>query len=360
MNAGSSLAFPGGRTLAAWWRQLTPFHPDALWVGYLLFHRLEASVCCHRLHKLPTLEYLVLKGLALEGTRPTGSGTPLEALAAQLRFDAALLHQAARRLGREGLLAWAPHALPVLSEAGRRALAQGEFVRAGWERRSFYFWQADWPLPQSLPAARFVALAQPEKLPWLPAPEVACDVAPLGDAIQQTPAWKERHGFPLDVHELMSPPGGDGMPSWEQVLVAYPHRLFAAVAVAKTATGAEQLLAWSVQTRNWELQAVQPALAVPLEPAGWFPPPVDEAAWRRAFTEWCQQRQLAADAEHCQLQAVGQRLLVAAPAAVLERLRGSKTSARAETWLLAGDGALRAAARVEFQEIPGARGVSTP
>src|SRR5258707_347046 len=30
MSAGSSRAFPGGSTLAAWWRQLAPWHPEGL------------------------------------------------------------------------------------------------------------------------------------------------------------------------------------------------------------------------------------------------------------------------------------------------------------------------------------------
>jgi hypothetical protein len=272
----------------------------------------------------------------------------LHALAAQLRFDAALLHQVVRQLHREGLASWTAGDTASLSDAGRRALEHGDYVRPQHERRTFHFWHADWPVPAAGPTSRFVAVVQPEKLPWLPAPEAPFDGELLRACINEPTAWKERNQFPQDVHRLLASQVGTPVSSWEQVLVDYPQRLFAAVVQTRAESGTATLVGVAAQTRNWELHAAQPAFVVPLEPKGWFPPPVAEDAWRRSFVAWCQQRQLAAEAEQCRVQPEGQRLLVTAPEAVVAHLRSGKSNSRAETWLLADEGTLRAAARLEL------------
>jgi hypothetical protein len=127
MSAGASLAFPGGRTLAAWWRQLAPYHPQAFWLGYLTFHRLEALVGCQRRHRLPPFELLVLKALAIHA--PNGDTLPVSALAADLHFDAPVLHQVVRRLDREGLTAAGGAGSTGLTAAGRQALEHGDYLR---------------------------------------------------------------------------------------------------------------------------------------------------------------------------------------------------------------------------------------
>ena len=38
------LAFPGGRALAGWLRQVVPHGPESVWVGHLALHRVEALV----------------------------------------------------------------------------------------------------------------------------------------------------------------------------------------------------------------------------------------------------------------------------------------------------------------------------
>jgi hypothetical protein len=343
MTAGSSLAFPGGRTLAAWWRQLAPLHPEALWVGYLTFHRLEAPVCCQRAYHLPALEWLIVKALGLSPVP-----VALSVIAGQLHLDACLLRQVLFPLCREGLVTWIAEDVPGLSEAGRRALENGEYLRLERERRTFYFWHADWPLPAGLPSSLFAVVLGPDKLSWLAAPETPFDIQTLRSCIQESESWKERHGFPLEIQELLSHRAGAAPPAWDQVLVAYPQRLFAAVVQTRTASGAVRLEGLAAQTRNWELHAAAPAFVVPDEPPGWFPPPCPEEAWRRAFVEWCQQRELTAEAEHCELTVRDQRLFVNAPAPVMERLRGSKGTAKGETWLLAGEGLVRVVARLEL------------
>src|SRR5437879_3698981 len=123
MSVGASLAYPGGRTLAAWSRQLAGLHPEALWVGYLTFHRLEAPVCALRSHQLPPLELFVLRALALQ------PAAELAALAGLLHLDPQLIGRVIRYLDGEGLIRASAVAREV-SEAGRQALVQGDYLRS--------------------------------------------------------------------------------------------------------------------------------------------------------------------------------------------------------------------------------------
>jgi hypothetical protein len=331
MSAGLSVAFPGGRTLAAWWRQLAGYHPEALWVGYLAFHRLEALVCAVRPQRLPHFELLVLKALA-------SAATPAIADAARrLQLDPGLLQRVLRHLQGEGLL----NRSQGISDLGRQALEVGEYLRPRRERRVLYFWHGDWTMP---PSSRFVPLPHPDKIAWLLAPETPFAVKDLHCCLRQSPEWKQRHGFPPDIRDLLAEPPGDPVKTWDQVMLATPLRCFAALARTCGADSAI-LAAWAVNTRNWEMQANHPAFVVPDEPPGWFPPPCPESAWRRAFVEWCLQRQVPEeDAGRCNLTVRQDRLFVEVPGDLHERLRGG----RGEAWLLAGDGAVRPASRLEF------------
>jgi DNA-binding MarR family transcriptional regulator len=321
MTGGSSLAFPGGRTLTAWWRQLAGHQPQALWVGYLTFHRLEALVCVLQPQSLPSFELLVLKAFALQ---PAAGNT---ALAAFLHLDAGLVGRVIRYLQSEGLVR-AEAGARALTESGRQAAAQGEYPRAQQQRRPFYFWHASWCEPAR---SRYVALANVDKQPWLAAPEIPCAVDPLEACLSQPAEWKRRHGFPQEVRKLLTSSG------WEQVVLAAPLRLFAAV----VRTAALQLVAVAVQPRNWELQAGHPVLLVPDE--DWMPAATDQE-WRQSFVDWCRERQIAEEeASACTLTWQDERLLVLGPMAVEERLR----LAKGEAWVLAGDGLVRPAARLE-------------
>ena len=54
------------------------------------------------------------------------------------------------------------------------------------------------------------------------------------------------------------------------------------------------------------------------------------------------------EAEACALDWEGVRLLVGAPRELMRRLRTNAEPPHEDVWLLAGEGALRTAARVEF------------
>jgi hypothetical protein len=323
MTAAAALAFPGGRTLAAWWRQLAEQRPEGLWAGYLTLHRVETPVRSLRPQRLGPLEFLVFKAVAARMAT------------AALGVDAGLVGGILRHLAGEGLVT--PGASEVTA-AGREALAHGQYLRPRHERLTLYFWHADW---LAAPSSQFVHLAHPERITWLAAPPAPFAVEQLHACVGRPAEWKRRHAFPAEIGEVLVQAAGTTA-GWDQVAIATPERLFGVVIKTPSEAG-PVLTAWAVNPRNWELHAAQPVFTVPHEPPGWFPPATPESAWRAAFVEWCLQRQIAAaDAEHCGLKAEGSHLRVEAPAEWKERLRG-------ETWLLAGDGLLRTAVRLELE-----------
>src|SRR5947209_14562408 len=93
MDSASSLAYPGGRILAGWWRQLQPQRPAGLWVGYLFVHRVEALVDCAAPRPVDALSLHVLQALAVEqkpdGTHAHGPNT----LPSRLHLPAPAVHQ---------------------------------------------------------------------------------------------------------------------------------------------------------------------------------------------------------------------------------------------------------------------------
>jgi hypothetical protein len=135
MTAPAALAFPGGRAVAGWWRQLSPFRPRQLWVSHLLLHQVEALVRVSRPHRPDPFHALILKALAL------GPATPA-ALDDRLHLGRQVLGRVLRGLGDAGLAAddggrWS------LTPAGSQAAEQGESFRSSHERRTFTFVAAE-------------------------------------------------------------------------------------------------------------------------------------------------------------------------------------------------------------------------
>src|SRR5262245_37865695 len=64
MTAGDALPFPGGRTLAGWWRQFAPLGPRELAAGHFLVQRLEALVRLRRRAEPEPLQRFLLRTLA--------------------------------------------------------------------------------------------------------------------------------------------------------------------------------------------------------------------------------------------------------------------------------------------------------
>jgi hypothetical protein len=75
-------------------------------------------------------------------------------------------------------------------------------------------------------------------------------------------------------------------------------------------------------------------------------------AWRQAWQAWSQTRSLpGGEVDACRLEPSGHRLVVRAPAKLLDRLKAAKSEAlKGEAWVLAGAGRVRAAAMLDLVE----------
>src|SRR5262245_57747564 len=126
MTPASSLAFPGSRKLAGWWRLLAPYQPQALWVGHLLFHHVEALVRLTQFGPADAFNLFLLRAVALVDaeTGATLAGASLDRLDDRLGLGRPVLRQALRGLEAEGLI-WPIPARGSwsLTDLGRQALS---------------------------------------------------------------------------------------------------------------------------------------------------------------------------------------------------------------------------------------------
>lgn len=352
---GATLAFPSGRALAGWWRQLSPGGesagraPAGLWIGHFLLHCVEAPVRLSVCHHLDPFALAALRAVALEG------GATAAALGACLHLGSSLLLRLLRELEAEGLLATASDCW-ALTPLGREAADRGEIRQPGQGRRTFHFVEPWAPVgPRSGGGPRFLALKHATGTPWPAAEGWEFDPALLADAVGRPADWKERHDFPADVAGLVD---GDGTAAWERVILDRREHFLAVFALvpAPAASGGEpRLLGFSVRQEGWVLDAERPAFALG---ASWQevlpelthePPP---EAWLQAWRVWCQPRSLPPrDVDACRVERHRHLLRVQAPRSLVERLRAARSDAvKGEAWLLAGTGSVRTAALVELHE----------
>lgn len=349
MNAASTLALPGSRTLAGWWRQLAPFSPECLWVAHLLLHHVEAQVRIDHSYPAEPLTRLLLDALALDESGAAPPPRPCEALRrldSALHLGSGLAGQVVRGLVREGLAepwggGWR------LTAEGRRARETGEYVRAASERRAFHFVRTaggDGP-------PHFLALRH---TPVTPAPAQQAppfDPEALRAAVALPADWKRRYGFPTEVAALA---GGEGIPHWQTVIVDKPERLLVAI-VRAAGEGGPRLLGFAVRQDGWALHAAEPAFVIAEDWHEAFPEltgdvaaPEAAAAWQG----WARSRGISdEESAGSGLAASGARLRVAVPAAAMARLRAGRSDAlKGEAWLLVGEGPVRQALLLELVE----------
>jgi len=370
MTAAPALAFPGGRAVAGWWRQLASYQPRALWVGHLLFHRVEALVRLARPRRPDRLALLLLRALGLE------EGQPLDRLNQRLHLGHQFLGQALAALRTEGLVRADAGGRWSLTDPGRGTLEHGEHPQVVDERRVFHF--AESGRPGHPP--HFVRLGEHGGVSWLAGAGWHFDVGELRACLGQPPRWKQAHGFPQEVVEVV-PPGPDraarpaeeggepasgsgaqgAVPEWQRVILDQPERLPAALVLAPAAEGGDRLLGFEARQPGWVLGTAAPVLAVPGDWHGPFPeleePPL--TVWRQAWRAWGQPRGIpGSEADACGLERLDYRLRVAAPRPVVERLRLARSDAlKGEAWLLGGEERIRPAALVEVVEhLPARRG----
>jgi hypothetical protein len=338
MTPVPAFAFPPGRTLAGWWRQLVPFHPQQLAVAHLLIHRVEALAAVERTVQTDRFAGLVLRALALA---PEGT---LTAVDRQLGLGPAATHRALLRLGSEGLTdstapdCWRP------SPLGTQALEKGSFTRLERQRRAFLFYEhsQDGKPPHYLPL-------HADGDAWRPDENWRFDVGLLTECINQNAEWKKTFGFPLEVSALARIPAED----WQRVIVDTAEHHVLALVTPAGAQAPPRLLGFAVRAENWTLHADRPVLTLE---EGWqelFPAVaagLDNESGRSAWLAWCRQHALPpADAEACVIQPHGSRLTVHAPQRLIERIRADRGEA---TWVLAGDNFVQIAARIELTSAP--------
>lgn len=337
MEPASSLAFPGSRALAGWWRQLQAHRPHRLWFGYLFLHRVEALVEDVAARPVDDLARLALKALTLPGP-----GDDLEPLR-RLHLPASALSRVLRDLDREGLIEQATAGRWNLTERGNQALQLGHYPHARKERRVFPFVERLTPNgerrlpPHYLPVAEMLAPA------WHVNNGVRFDLALLRESVNQPDEWKRRFGFPEEVRAVVA--ASEVSPDWRQVVLDRTERPFVAVIQAEGDDG--PLLAFAAQ-EGWRLQSAEPVLRLPASAREAFSdlaePPLER--WREAWVQWCRQRNFPpAEADECRLTPRGYLIDVEAPDRFVQRLHAARSDLlRNEAWLLAGDGFLRAGA----------------
>jgi hypothetical protein len=332
-------------------------------------HQVEALVRLARTVPADPLTLFILQALTLTeraahpGPRPADEW--LGRLNERLHLGPQVLRQALRGLEAEGMVQAAPDGTWTVTALGRHALDRKEFPRATRERRSFHFVESTAENSAARPAPQFLPLHNSSGIPWPAAEGRDFDVRALAACVARAPEWKRKHGFPLDVQEVLLLPeeGGEkgtepparGGALWERVILDRPERVLAVLVLTTCPEGGPQLVGLPVRQDGWVLQAGTPLFNLG---EGWqevFPDLAEEPSpevWRQAWRAWCEPRGLpAGEVNACTLERQGERLRVTAPPSLVERLRVTRSDAlRGEAWLLAGEGPVRAAAVVELVE----------
>ena len=356
MTLVSSLAFPGSKTLAGWWRQLASHQPRAFGVGYLFLHRVEAAVLAEKPRQFDPLVLLLLQALDREcssaDATDAGRRDLLSRLEARLCLNRQVLFQMLRSLeieelahGRSG--AW------NLTDKGKRALAHGEYPVKAVDRRAFHFLER-WDVSgERAPPPHFVSLRGDAGQAWT-AEDCPFDVALVQDCVQRSTEWKTRFGFPLEIQRALGPSSpvteeGTAEPdAWQRVIVDRPERYLAVWVLVPGPSEQSCLLAFAARQDGWALNSSEPLMRIA---DGWqdvlpslCAAPAAESL-RRAWTAWAHSRGLTdADADAAGLSLLGHCLEVQTPPSALERLKKAKSDVfKGDTWLLIGDGLIRTA-----------------
>jgi hypothetical protein len=356
MTSASSLAFPGSRTLAGWWRQLASLRPQALAVGYLFLHRVEAPVSVVKPNKLERFSRLVLQALALDAGRHMEADV-VHCLEARLHLNRHMLFQVLRLLGSEGLVE--PAAAWSLTARGQQGLAQGEYPIDVLERRVFHFLERRSSAGIRTQPPHFLNLAGGSALPWQAGSEFPFDLGLLQECFDKPDAWKQHYGFPLDVRLALSASGTANAidpGAWQRVVVDRPERMLIVLVLSDQPDGTRRLQGFGARQDGWLLQSSQAVLTLD---TGWehlFPElsVIPTELLTRSWRAWARPRSVPDHAlESSTLELAGHSLRVRAPAETVERLRAARSDVfKGEAWLLVGEGELRPALQLELSELP--------
>jgi len=352
MTARSPIQYPESRIIAGWWKELAPLQPRSLWMGELLLHRVEALVELQKTSIVDPLSLFVLKSLASTEVQQQ------EDIEKKLHVGLPLVSQILRRLQQEGLVLPDSPGFWRLSPLGRQALPEGRYVYSARERRVFSFLESE--QPGSSPG--YVSLLKPEFDAVLPVEEgVRFDIRVLEACVNAPPAWKKQHGFPEGVRELLiTCKEPMGPLCWRQIAVDRPVSLWAVLILTQSPAGGDRLIALQVQENGWVLRGKEPVFAIDGDWRALLPELAREPTseqWRESWRVFSQPFGLSAgEVNACALERRRHVLRIVAPNYLIQRFRPARNDpTRGETWLLAGSGRLRMAARVELVAAAGDR-----
>jgi hypothetical protein len=350
--SASSLAFPGSKTLAGWWRQLTSHRPLSFGVGYLFLHRVEAPVVFSQAKKIDRFSLLVLQALELDAQhfRAVDSSL-LDRLHARLHLDRQAVLQILRTLQADGLAGTDPDGNWAVTARGRLGIKNGEVPVECCERRVFHFLERCDPAGTRSRLPHFLHLRGNGGAPWQAGETYPFDVSLVRQCAEQPENWKQQFGYPLDVRRIPDMKEGDADQSaWQRVIVDRPERLLLVLALV---AGKDQprLLGFSARQEGWGLASAEPVL---VQESGWqeifpeldtLPPEVLRQAWHA----WAQPRGVSdSQLALCAMQMAGHRVRVHAPTPVIDHLRATRSEVfKGDSWILLGEGRVRTAANLE-------------
>jgi hypothetical protein len=326
MTTGAGPAFPAGRTLAGWSRQLAPLRPQALWVAHLTVYRVEALARTEHPATPDPLHRLVLDAVDVG---------PAD-LDRRLRLGRPAQYRLLDELERAGLVVRSAGGF-VLTESGRAARRGDPYPAPSHARRVFH-------LVENRPTAapHFLPLPPDLRLSTAPVPTEGFELGPLRESASRPDDWKRAWGFPADVREVLGPGEGgavNGTPAWQRVPLVRAERLTAAlVRAADAAVG--PWLGFAVRPdAGFALAGSEPIFRLGDSAAEAFPELARPPDWASAWRAWCESRGVPGEAR---LEVEGVTLRAGVPAGA----EGVRVGA--EEWVLAGEGRSRAAARVEL------------
>jgi hypothetical protein len=347
MIAAASLAFPGSKTLSAWWSQLAPFKPLQLWVGHLFIHRLDVLAEVVRFEKADSLHLMLLRAVALEEAVSTIDSAALERLDRHLHLGHGVIGRVLSDLRTEELLS--PGPTVALTPAGRSAVASGQYPRRGWQRRELVFAERLRPDGSRSQPPHYLALSAAPAQRWQPDASAGFEPAWLRQFSAQPQTWKETFAVPSEIQGIADPEDNSQVePSlWKRVPIDRPERLLAAF-IAVGESGPEKILVFAAQQDGWELRSAGPIGALAWSGREEFPDLTASCNWSKSWQDWYIARQFtAAEIQACTLTPASHRLELRVPDSLRGRFTTGKSDLlKGDTWLLAGDGYLRSAANV--------------
>jgi hypothetical protein len=344
MTFARPAAFPGGRVLAGWWKQLSTWQPQTLWIGTIGLERVEALCSIHQNEPLPPLDGMLLR--SLDCTIPDDTSV----LDRRWGIGPELLSRLLTRLEGKGIVRRTGQGW-TLTEAGDQARHNSVLPGLRSERRPFWFLSdVEDGVSRTFVVPATSAVFQPIESGQINRHSLEA----LIKSSERDAAWKRARGFPLEIASILAPEtasGSSGQVDWEKIVVVHPYRLQAALITYRRNTGDVGLAAFSYLEHGWSLAAFPIFdVAAPWEEAfPGLPITPSDADLADAWRKWLAQRGMvgAASDKH-RIEPRAGKINVIQPAESRDILGGPRGDlARGEAWLILGDSSLRRAIIME-------------